>query len=70
MGLALTRCTRIYNLLGLPAASLPCGLTPRGLPVGLQLAGPPLAEAVVLKAAHLYQRDGFRISAWPEPAGA
>ncbi len=70
VGLALTRCTRIYNLLGLPAASLPCGLTPRGLPVGLQLAGPPLAEAVVLKAAHLYQRDGFRISAWPEPAGA
>src|SRR5262249_26189441 len=29
-----------YNLVGLPALSLPCGLTPEGLPAGLQIVGP------------------------------
>jgi len=43
------------NLAGLPAMSLPCGFV-RGLPVGLQLIGPPLAEARLLKAAHHFQR--------------
>jgi aspartyl-tRNA(Asn)/glutamyl-tRNA(Gln) amidotransferase subunit A len=43
------------NLAGLPAMSLPCGFV-RGLPVGLQLIAPPLAEAPLLKAAHHFQR--------------
>jgi aspartyl-tRNA(Asn)/glutamyl-tRNA(Gln) amidotransferase subunit A len=43
------------NLAGLPALSVPCGFV-RGLPVGLQLVGPPLAEARLLKAAHHFQR--------------
>jgi aspartyl-tRNA(Asn)/glutamyl-tRNA(Gln) amidotransferase subunit A len=44
------------NLAGLPAMSIPCGLV-GGLPVGLQLIGPHLAEAQLLKAAHHYQRE-------------
>jgi aspartyl-tRNA(Asn)/glutamyl-tRNA(Gln) amidotransferase subunit A len=43
------------NLAGLPAMSLPCGFV-RGLPVGLQLIAPPLAETRLLKAAHHFQR--------------
>jgi aspartyl-tRNA(Asn)/glutamyl-tRNA(Gln) amidotransferase subunit A len=43
------------NLAGLPAMSVPCGFL-RGLPVGLQLVGPPLAEGRLLKAAHHFQR--------------
>jgi aspartyl-tRNA(Asn)/glutamyl-tRNA(Gln) amidotransferase subunit A len=43
------------NLAGLPAMSLPCGFV-RNLPIGLQLVGPPLAEARLLKAAHHFQR--------------
>jgi len=43
------------NLAGLPAMSLPCGFV-RGLPVGLQLIGPHLSEARLLKAAHHLQR--------------
>jgi aspartyl-tRNA(Asn)/glutamyl-tRNA(Gln) amidotransferase subunit A len=43
------------NLAGLPAMSLPCGYA-RGLPVGLQLIAPPLAEGPLLKAAHHFQR--------------
>jgi aspartyl-tRNA(Asn)/glutamyl-tRNA(Gln) amidotransferase subunit A len=44
------------NLAGLPAVSVRCGFTAAGLPVGLQLIGPPLAEERVLRAAHAYER--------------
>lgn len=44
-----------YNLTGLPAISLPCGLGPQGLPVGLQLAAAPLAEPLLLRVGHQYQ---------------
>ena len=40
-----------FNLSHGPAASVPCGLTADGLPVGLQLAGPRLADDLVLRAA-------------------
>jgi aspartyl-tRNA(Asn)/glutamyl-tRNA(Gln) amidotransferase subunit A len=42
------------NLAGLPALSIPCGFV-NDLPVGLQLVGPPLAEARLLHAAHHFQ---------------
>ncbi|MBF0341277.1 MAG: Asp-tRNA(Asn)/Glu-tRNA(Gln) amidotransferase subunit GatA [Magnetococcales bacterium] len=44
------------NLAGLPAASLPCGLDARGLPIGFQLIGRPLDEAAILTAGHAYQQ--------------
>ncbi len=47
--------TVVANLAGLPAISLPCGFQ-GGLPVGLQLLGPPLADTLVLRAAHAYQQ--------------
>jgi aspartyl-tRNA(Asn)/glutamyl-tRNA(Gln) amidotransferase subunit A len=40
-----------FNLSHGPAVSVPCGLTDEGLPVGLQLAGPRLADDLVLRAA-------------------
>ena len=43
------------DLAGIPAISLPCGFV-RGLPVGLQLMAPALAEAPLLKASHHFQR--------------
>ena len=42
------------NLAGLPALSMPAGLA-GGLPVGLQLIGPYLAEGRLLNVAHKYQ---------------
>ena len=43
------------NIAGLPAMSVPCGFSD-GLPVGLQLIGPHLAEARLLNIAHAYQQ--------------
>jgi aspartyl-tRNA(Asn)/glutamyl-tRNA(Gln) amidotransferase subunit A len=45
------------NLAGVPAITIPCGLDDAGLPVGLQLTGPPLAEAVLFRAAHALEQD-------------
>jgi aspartyl-tRNA(Asn)/glutamyl-tRNA(Gln) amidotransferase subunit A len=42
------------NLAGLPGISLPCGLG-NGLPVGLQLLGAPVSDALLLKIAHAYE---------------
>jgi aspartyl-tRNA(Asn)/glutamyl-tRNA(Gln) amidotransferase subunit A len=53
---ALIRFTRPFNFSGHPAASVPCGLTAGGLPIGLQLVGRPFDEATVLRAADAWQR--------------
>jgi aspartyl-tRNA(Asn)/glutamyl-tRNA(Gln) amidotransferase subunit A len=45
------------NLAGVPAITIPCGLDNAGLPVGLQLTGPALAEAVLFRAAHALEED-------------
>ncbi len=53
--------TVTMNLAGVPALSLPCGVTGEGLPVGLQLVGPPFGEADLLRAgAALEGALGFR----------
>jgi aspartyl-tRNA(Asn)/glutamyl-tRNA(Gln) amidotransferase subunit A len=52
---SVTHCTRGINYLGLPAASVPCGLDSAGLPIGFQLVGRPFAEATILSAAAAYQ---------------
>jgi aspartyl-tRNA(Asn)/glutamyl-tRNA(Gln) amidotransferase subunit A len=44
-----------FNISQQPAASVPCGFTRAGLPIGLQLVGPRHADAAVLAAAHAYQ---------------
>jgi aspartyl-tRNA(Asn)/glutamyl-tRNA(Gln) amidotransferase subunit A len=54
---ALTQYTRPYNITGFPAISVPCGFSPEGLPIGLQLAGRPYDEPAVLRAAHAYQQS-------------
>ncbi len=45
------------NLTGLPAVSFPCGLTPEGLPVGLQLVGKAFDEITILRIADAFERD-------------
>jgi aspartyl-tRNA(Asn)/glutamyl-tRNA(Gln) amidotransferase subunit A len=45
------------NLAGVPAISVPCGFSNAGLPIGLQLQGPPLSEDRLLQAAHWFQKE-------------
>lgn len=52
-----THATRGINYLGLPALSVPAGLSAAGLPLAFQLVGRPFAEALLLKAADAFQRD-------------
>ena len=47
--LASTRLTRPFNVLGWPALVMPCGVSPEGLPVGLQLAAPPGGEETLFR---------------------
>jgi len=55
--LLLLRNTRPMNLWGLPAISVPCGVSSQGLPIGLQIAGKPGRENLVLAAAHAFMRS-------------
>lgn len=55
--LVLLRNTRPFNVWGVPAISLPCGFTTKGLPIGLQIAGPHWREDLILKLAHAYERS-------------
>jgi aspartyl-tRNA(Asn)/glutamyl-tRNA(Gln) amidotransferase subunit A len=49
------RNTSPFNGLGLPAVSVPCGFSRSGLPIGMQLIGPPLSEGRLLALAAAYE---------------
>lgn len=44
-----------FNLTQQPAATVPCGFTSAGLPIGLQIVGPRYGDALVLRAARAYE---------------
>jgi aspartyl-tRNA(Asn)/glutamyl-tRNA(Gln) amidotransferase subunit A len=46
------------NLAGLPGMSIPCGFDASGLPIGLQLIGPPFGEEAILRAGDAFERTG------------
>jgi aspartyl-tRNA(Asn)/glutamyl-tRNA(Gln) amidotransferase subunit A len=51
-----TPYTYPFNMTQQPAASVPCGFTSDGLPVGLQIVGPRHHDALVLRAARAYEQ--------------
>jgi len=59
-----------FNLSHGPAISIPVGFTAAGLPVGLQLAGPRLADVAVLQAAATYLAAYPQARAFAMPPGA
>jgi aspartyl-tRNA(Asn)/glutamyl-tRNA(Gln) amidotransferase subunit A len=48
--------TSAFNHFGTPAMTVPCGHSREGLPIGLQIAGPPWGEPAVLSVASAYQK--------------
>ena len=50
------RNTMPFNVLGLPAISVPCGFTAGGLPIGLQIVGHAFDEAGILRVAQAYEQ--------------
>ena len=59
------RNTMPFNVLGLPAISVPCGFTADGLPVGLQIVGKAFDEAGVLRIGHAYEQATDWHRRWP-----
>jgi Asp-tRNA(Asn)/Glu-tRNA(Gln) amidotransferase A subunit family amidase len=60
-----------FNLLGFPAAVVPVGSSPEGLPIGVQIVGRPWQEELVLEVAAVIEKEcgGFRtppMSPWNE----
>lgn len=58
-----TPFTYPFNLTQQPAATVPCGLTASGLPIGLQIIGPMFQDALVLRAARTFEAA----RPWPLP---
>ena len=54
-----------FNLTGQPAASIPCGWTDDGLPIGLQIVGKRFADVTVLRAAAAFEEARPWTDRWP-----
>jgi aspartyl-tRNA(Asn)/glutamyl-tRNA(Gln) amidotransferase subunit A len=57
ISLGWTPFTFTFNLSRQPAASIPCGLTKAGLPIGLQIVGGHYRDALVLRAAKAFEDE-------------
>jgi aspartyl-tRNA(Asn)/glutamyl-tRNA(Gln) amidotransferase subunit A len=55
LGMFLHHCF-LGNVFGIPALSFPCGFSSKKLPIGFQVYGRPLQEAVLFRVAHAYQQ--------------
>jgi len=58
--------TGIFNWTGQPAASIPAGFTSGGLPVGLQIVGRHLDDAMVMRASAAFERAAPWKQVWPD----
>jgi aspartyl-tRNA(Asn)/glutamyl-tRNA(Gln) amidotransferase subunit A len=61
-----TSFMRGINALGLPALSIPCGLSGAGLPMGLQMIAPAFREDVLLTAGAALEDSGLRVPHSPD----
>jgi aspartyl-tRNA(Asn)/glutamyl-tRNA(Gln) amidotransferase subunit A len=56
-----------YNMSEQPAASVPCGFTSGGLPIGLQIAGQRFDDLGVLQVARAFELMREPLRPWPQP---
>jgi aspartyl-tRNA(Asn)/glutamyl-tRNA(Gln) amidotransferase subunit A len=56
-----------WNMSEQPAASINCGFSSSGLPIGLQIVGPRFDDLLVLKLSRAFEQWSGGIATWPEP---
>ncbi|MBW8320823.1 MAG: amidase, partial [Rhizobium sp.] len=56
-----------WNMSEQPAASINCGFSKSGMPIGLQIVGPRFDDMRVLKLSKLYETWTGGVKHWPEP---
>ena len=64
---ALLQNTIVFNSTGLPAISIPIGLTKDDMPVGAQIIGPPFKEDLILSMAYNYEHINNNIDKFMTP---
>jgi amidase len=52
--------TQWFNLLGNPAVVAPVGVSPEGLPIGVQVVGQPNSEELILKISRVLEKASTR----------
>jgi aspartyl-tRNA(Asn)/glutamyl-tRNA(Gln) amidotransferase subunit A len=57
-----------WNMSEQPAASINCGWSASGMPIGLQIVGPRYADLFVLKLAKAFEDRVGGVANWPDPA--
>ncbi len=60
--------TLAYNMSEQPAASINCGYTRTGLPIGLQIVGPRHDDVGVMRMSRAYERMRPAQRPWPQPS--
>ena len=58
-----------FNMSEQPAASINCGYSSSGIPIGLQIVGPRFADVDVLRLGKAYEHWRGLIGRWPQPPG-
>lgn len=53
---AIMQYTGVPSLTGFPSMSVPCGFSPDGLPIGMQIIGKPFDETTIFRVGHAYQQ--------------
>jgi len=59
-----------WNMSEQPAASINCGFSSSGMPIGLQIVGPRFGDLAVLKLSRAFEQWTGGITRWPEPPTA
>ena len=62
-------CTVPLNLAGLPGISIPCGMSSKGMPIGMQLIGKALDEETIIRAAYTYEQSQEYYTKMPQLGG-
>lgn len=58
-----------WNMSEQPAASINCGFSRSGMPIGLQIVGPRFDDLFVLRLAQAFETWSGGVTSWPEPPG-